>query len=324
MAAELSRDLETMPKVRRKSRFFTSHFWAETLWAFVRAVLVLGICYIIVYPLLIKLSSSMMTEKDMYDMLVKWIPRKLNYESIVQNYRLLYGFMDYPKALFNSLVLATTVALLQVVSSSLIGYGLARFDFFGKNLLFALVILTLLIPPQMIMVPLFLNFRFFDFFGIMPKSVNLLGTYWPFILTSITGMGLRNGFFIYIMRQVFRGLPKSLEEAALVDGAGQFRTFLTIMVPGAASAMLVVFLFAFVWQYNDYQFTRMYLSNTAPLLPFSLERLMRTFDVEQYSKEYISILNNTGMIMFITPLLLLYGFLQRYFIESIERTGIVG
>lgn len=88
--------------------------------------------------------------------------------------------------------------------------------------------------------------------------------------------------------------------------------------------MLVVFLFAFVWQYNDYQFTRMYLSNTAPLLPFSLERLTRTFDVEQYSKEYISILNNTGMIMFITPLLLLYGFLQRYFIESIERTGIVG
>ncbi|NLL88830.1 MAG: carbohydrate ABC transporter permease [Firmicutes bacterium] len=324
MAAELGRKLEEMPEVRRKSRFLTSHFYGETLWALVRAILVAGICYIIIYPLLIKLSSSMMTENDMYDMLVKWIPRKLNYDSIVQNYSLLYGYMNYPKALFNSLILAATVALLQMISSALIGYGFARFDFFGKNLFFTLVILTLLVPPQMIMVPLFLNFRFFDFFGIMPVSVNLLGTYWPFILTSITGMGLRNGFFIYIMRQVFKGLPKSLEEAALVDGAGYLRTFATIMVPGAASAMLVVFLFAFVWQYNDYQFTRMYLSGSATFLPFALEQLTRTFDVEMYSKEYISILNNTGMIMFIAPLLLLYAFLQRYFIESIERTGIVG
>jgi len=324
MAAELMRNLKNTPEVRRRKKFFLSHFWGEMLWSLVRGILVMGICYIIIYPLLIKLSSSMMTEKDMYDMLVKWIPRKLNYDSIVQNYKLLYGFMNYPRALFNSLVLATTVALLQMISASLIGYGFARFDFLGKNLFFVLVIMTLLVPPQMIMVPLFLNFRFFDFFGMMPVSVNLLGTYWPFILTSITGMGLRNGFFIYIMRQVFRGLPKSLEEAALVDGAGQLRTFFRIMIPGAASAMLVVFLFAFVWQYNDYQFTRMYLSNTATLLPFSLEQLTRAFDVERYSKEYISILNNTGMIMFIAPLLLLYAFLQRYFIESIERTGIVG
>ena len=193
MATELSRNFKEVPEVRHKSKYFTSHFWAETLWALARTILVAGICYIIIYPLLIKLSSSMMTENDMYDMLVKWIPRKLNYDSIVQNYRLLYGYMKYPSALFNSLVLASIVALLQMVSSSLIGYGFARFDFFGKNLFFALVILTLLVPPQMIMVPMFLNFRFFDFFGMMPASVNLLGTYWPFILTSITGIGCVTG-----------------------------------------------------------------------------------------------------------------------------------
>lgn len=321
MGTELSRNLG---KVHNKGKYLTSHYWASVGWSLIRGILVAGICYIIVYPLLIKLSSSLMTEADMYDMVVRWIPRKFNYQSLSQNYSFLYEAMKYPAALLNSVLLASVVAILQVISSTIIGYGFARFNFFGKGLFFTLVILTLLVPPQMNMVPLFLNFRFFDFFGIMRTPVNLLGTYWPFILTSITGMGLRNGFFIYIMRQVFKGLPKSLEEAALVDGAGPIKTFLRVMLPGAGSAMLIVFLFSFVWQYNDFEFTRMYLTGSAVLLPFTLENLTRIVDVEMFSHEYISIINNTGMIMFIAPLVLFYAFLQRFFIESIERTGIVG
>lgn len=137
-------------------------------------------------------------------------------------------------------------------------------------------------------------------------------------------MGLRNGLFIYIMRQVFKNMPKSLEDAAMVDGAGHLRTFLIIMLPGAGSAAVIVFLFSFVWQYNDYYLTSMYLHNTSTLLPFMLERLTLSFDNYAYSNEYMSIIINTGMIMFIAPLLVFYGFLQRYFIESVERTGIVG
>ncbi|HHT36767.1 MAG TPA: hypothetical protein GX019_06265 [Firmicutes bacterium] len=83
-------------------------------------------------------------------------------------------------------------------------------------------------------------------------------------------------------------------------------------------------MFSFVWQYNDYYLTSMYLHNTSTLLPFMLERLTLSFDNYAYSNEYMSIIINTGMIMFIAPLLVFYGFLQRYFIESVERTGIVG
>ena len=144
------------------------------------------------------------------------------------------------------------------------------------------------------------------------------------MLTSITGLGLKNGLFIYIMRQFFKGMPKSLEEAALVDGAGQLRTFFRIMLPGAKVSLIIVFLFSFVWQYNDLFLTSMYMRQTQTLLPFKLRNLTLIFDNLDYSDEYISVIINTGMIMFITPVLLLYAFLQRYFIESIERTGIVG
>lgn len=321
----MSTELQSQDQgVYYKRKYQTSAYWASLGWSAVRMVLIAGICFIIIYPMLVKLSSSLMTEADMYDLTVKWIPRRLNYQGIAENYQLLYDEMSYPAALLNSLVLAFVVSILQMISCSAIGYGFARFKFFGNNFFFALVILTLLVPPQMMMIPLFLNFRFFDVFGLIRTPINLLGTYWPFILTSITGVGLKNGLFIYIMRQVFRGMPKSLEEAALVDGAGPIRTFLTIMMPGATSALIIVFLFSFVWQYNDYQFTSMYLTSSSVLLPFKLDQLTRIFDVYQYSEEYVSIVTNTGMIMFITPLLIFYAFLQRYFVESIERTGIVG
>lgn len=308
----------------RTSKYRTTSYWASIGWSIARAVLVSGICFLIVHPLLVKISSSLMTEADLYDLSVKWFPRKLSFQSIARNYQMLYHEMNYGVALINSLLLAFLVAFLQLISCSVIGYGFARFKYFGSNFVFALVILTLLVPPQMIMVPLFLNFRFFDLFGLIKTPLNLLGTYWPFVLTSLTGMGLKNGLFIYVMRQVFSGQPKSLEEAALVDGAGQIRTFFTIMLPGAKSALLIVFLFSFVWQYNDYYLTSMYLRNTSMLLPFKLDGLTQIFDVYEYSKEYVTIVNNTGMLMFIAPLLVFYTFLQRYFVESIERTGIVG
>jgi len=305
-------------------KYQTTAYWASIGWAVARAVLVSGLCFLILQPLLVKISSSFMTELDLFDPTVKWIPRKLSFSRISDNYNVVYQAMKYGRALLNSIGLALVVACLQLISCSVIGYGFARFRYFGSGVVFALVILTLLVPPQMIMVPLFLNFRFFDLFGLIKTPLNLLGTFWPFVLTSITGMGSRNGLFIYIMRQVFKGQPKSLEEAALVDGAGYLRTFFTIMLPGAKPAMLVVFLFSFVWQYNDFFLTSLYFRNTAELLPFRLLDLPVIFDIYKFSREYITIINNTAMLMFVAPLMIMYAFLQRFFIESIERTGIVG
>ncbi len=294
------------------------------LFSLGRYALIISISFVILYPLLAKIPSSLMTEADAIDRMVRWIPRELTGD----NFRIAFELMNYPVTFKNSLGLTLLVSLLQLTSCTLIGYGLARFDFRGSNLLFGLVIFTLIVPPQMINIPLYLNWRFFDLFGLLSAPLNLIGTHWPFILTSITGTGLRNGFFIYMMRQVFRGMPKDLEDAAYVDGANSFTTFFRIMLPSAGTGLLTVFLFAFVWQWNDIFLSTLYLGGSLEYLPFALEQITNILYEGRrelpVSFQYASTLNNAGMLLFIAPLLVLYAFLQRYFVESIERTGIKG
>lgn len=289
-----------------------------------RTVFLIGVAYIILHPLLTKLSSSLMSINDMFDQTVKWIPRSFT----LQHYKDTWGFMNYPLAFRNSFLLTLTVSALQLVSCTMVGYGLGRFNFKGGKVIFALVLFTLVVPPQMIMIPMYLNFRFFDIYGLIPRpGFNLLNSYWPFILISITSVGLRNGLFIYIMRQFFRGMPRDLEDASYVDGAGLFRTFLTIMLPGAVPGLIIVFLFAFVWQWNDYFYVLLFMGGNSNFLPHTLNNVaLRAMEgrTDFLQTHYSSLISNTGMIMFITPLLLLYIVMQRYFIESIERTGITG
>lgn len=294
---------------------------SEVSLAVFRLVLIIGISYIILFPILTKLSSSFMARKDLVDQTVKWIPKNFT----LDNYRMAVQTLRFPTVFKNSAFLSLLVSILQLCSSTLVGYGLARFDFRGKGLVFGAAIFTLVVPPQMIMVPLYLNWRFFDLYGLIPgQGIKLLGTYWPFVLTSITGTGLRNGLFILVMRQFFRGMPKNLEEAAYVDGASPLMAFFRVMLPGATSAAVVVFLFAFVWQWNDSFLTTLYLDSN--FLPVALGNLTRTLarELEMNHPQYFSLIVNAGSLLMIAPVLVIYGLLQRYFVESIERTGLVG
>lgn len=297
-------------------------------YALVRGILIIGLSFIIIYPLLLKISSSLMTQKDLFDQTVYWISR----QPTLENFKVAFSLMNYPKTFLNSFLLTLLVSTAQLASCLVIGYGFARFKFRGRKLWFALVIAVVLVPPQLIMIPRYLNFRYFNLFGLIPGSgINLLGSFWPFLLISLTGVGLKNGLFIFIMRQYFMGMSSELEEAAYIDGAGPIRTFLTIMVPHAVPAMVIVFLFSFVWQWNDLFYTDLFLPN-AELLPHVLKDLSFNYGIVHLTaaeraalltSEFNSILNNAGIILFIAPLIVLYTFLQRYFIESIEKTGLV-
>lgn len=304
------------------------------LWKFIRAILIIGICFVILYPLIIKFTVSIMEEKDLYDITVRYIPKNFT----LKNYLTVWTHMEYPKAFWNSFKLSLSTSIMQLISCTLIGYGFARFQFPLKKWLFGLLMLTLIVPPQTIMVPLFLHFRYFDVLGmfstITGNKINILDTYWPFVLLSATGMGLKNGLYVYIMRQYFRGAPKELEEAAYVDGAGAFRTFYKIMLPGAIPMMVTVFLFSFVWQWTDTFYTSLFLPKLH-VLPTALLGLANTvanryssklFDstMVYLSPAYTSMLNNTASILAIIPLAIIYVFAQRYFVESIERSGITG
>jgi multiple sugar transport system permease protein len=171
------------------------------------------------------------------------------------------------------------------------------------------------------MVPLFINFQ--DFFGF-----NLIGSqqsWWPMAILTVLGIGLRSGLYIYIFRQFFRGLPKEIEEAAFIDGAGPFYTYLRVMMPNAVPAIVTVLLFSFVWHYNDTFYASLFMRES-DLMSMRLGILGDTYqNIEsEFNPERVRMVVNAGVLLAIAPILILYLFLQRYFVESMERSGIVG
>jgi len=303
-------------------------------WKFVRSVFLLGFCFVILYPVLTMLSRAFMDKVDIYDNTVLWIPKHFTLENI----RIAGDMIEYWPAFKNSVILAISITIVQTLACLVIGYGFARFNFKLKGLLFGLVVFTIIVPPHLLMVSIYLHFRFFDVFGIVKaitntRGINLLDTFAPFYLLAFTGQGIKNGLFIYIFRQFFRGMPKETEEAALVDGAGVFRTFGQIMLPGAITAITTVSLFSFVWQWNDTTYASLFLKNTK-VLPLTYEFLgmfspemqqesmLTTFDTS--NPYFVGMLKSTGVLIMMIPVIVLYIFCQRFFIESIERTGVVG
>ncbi|KAB8125818.1 carbohydrate ABC transporter permease [Gracilibacillus oryzae] len=303
-------------------------------WIIFRALLIVGLSFVILYPILLKVSIAFKDKADIYDPTVVFIPRNFT----LDNFQYVMDAMNYVEVLIHSFVLSGGTMILTTIACALAGYGFARFAFKGRNLLFGLVILTILVPPQTLMVPIYLLYRDFDLLGLIRlfnggEGVNLIGSYWPFVISSITGMGLKAGLFIFIFRQFFKGFPKEIEEAAHVDGAGVFKTFFRVMLPNAVPAIITVMLFAFVWQWNDIFFTTMFLDN-AKVMSMQLQTVGATIAYQISTSAgggvggvdpfYVSMLVNTSVLLGILPLLIMYAFVQRHFVESVERTGIVG
>ncbi|WP_183597227.1 carbohydrate ABC transporter permease [Paenibacillus phyllosphaerae] len=312
------------------ARLLSVESWKRGLWSFVRLALIIGLSFVILYPILQKISTAIKHKTDLYSPIVIWIPAHYTWD----NFKQAISIMDYWQTLLNTFALSSTTTILTAASCALAGYGFARLKFKGSGLLFGGVILTIMVPPTTILIPIYLNLKDFTLMGIIPlltgKSLNLLNTYWPFILTSITANSLKAGLYIFIFRQFFRGIPKEVEEAAYMDGAGVGQTFLRIMLPNAVPAVVTVTLFSFVWQWNDSFFTTTYLTSSKVMatqlssLPYNLSIFLSDGENSKADPFYMSMVQDTGILLAILPLIILYLFVQRYFVESIERTGLVG
>lgn len=293
------------------------------LWKAVRTVMIVGFCFIILFPLFLRLSVAFRSKADIYDPTVLWIPRHFTLDNI----KIAMEATQYFPALLNTFLISAGTTIVQLASCALAAYAFARLKFRGSGLLFGLVIFTIVVPPQTIMIPLYLTYRYFDLFGLIKlftgkSSLNLIDTFWPFLISYATAMGLKNGLYIYIFRQFFRGIPKEIEESAFVDGAGVLRTFYRIMLPNAVPAIITVVLFSFVWQWNDSYYVSLFLSKVKVLSTQLMD--MGSALGKEPDLVYQSMLLNTGVLLLTAPLIILYLFVQRYFVESVERTGIVG
>ena len=289
-----------------------------------RFVILFGLGFVIMYPLIYMISCSFRERGDMSDPTVMWIPRHYTLKVIAET----LDAMDYWKTLGNTLLLNIGCSLVQVVSCAVTGYGFARFRFRGKKLFFVIVIMMILVPSQVISLPLYTQFRYFGIKGLF--SVNLIDSRLTMYLPAMTGNGIRSGLMILIFRQFFKGLPRELEDAAYIDGCGPFMTFVRVMAPNAAAAFLTVFLFSVVWYWNDYYVSTTFFTNnkTIALMLTNLDSQLkiRLFDdpTLQISPREQIVWKEAGCLLSIAPVLLLYVCLQKHFTEGIERSGIVG
>lgn len=307
-----------------KSKYI--HKLKAFLLSLFKFLLLLGISYIILGPVISMLCSSFFSSTDLYNPTVFLIPINPTFD----NYRLSFLRLNYVKTLSITLVYITSVTLIQVIITSMVGYGFARFEFPFKRLLFACVIITIVLPTHTIMLPLYTHFRNWDLFGIcqlmLGHRLNLLSTQVPMVLMTVFGVGLRSGLFIYIFRQFFRGLPKEIEEAAFIDGAGMWYTYFRIMLINAMPAVITVTVFSMVWQYNDMFYCSLFSIPTNQDLTFKLSTIAATITgVDQIRDPLVvQLYVYAGVVMVLLPILVIYLILQRYFMEGVERSGIVG
>ena len=293
------------------------------------AIYALLICigFIYIYPILYMISSSFMTLDDLLDSSIKWIPSSVNLENYIQAAK----SMDFWMSLLKSVVLAGVPTIGNLISCALAGYGLARFEFPGKKLAIGLIVFTFILPAQITMIA---TYRLYNDIGI-------LNSIWAFILPSVLAVGLNAPIFILIFYQFFKQVPKVLIEAAQIDGAGYLKSFLQISVPSAAPAFITVGLFSFVWYWNESYLTQMYVSGAVSganignkgwswtTLVVELDQFAANYNeyAQTSGSQAVSLnesINMAGTMLSILPLLLMYFVLQRYFVESIDRTGITG
>jgi multiple sugar transport system permease protein len=291
-----------------------------------RLIVILGVSYVILGPLIGILASSFFSDSDAYSPLVYIIPQ----QPTLERYTHAILRLDFFNVIAKDLWYVLAITAIQVLVCSFVGYGFARFDFPFKRALFGCVIVMIVIPAHSVMLPLYIAFRKFDPLGLMtllaggPK--NLLGTPVPVAIMSLLGCGLRSGVFIYIFNQFFRGLPKEIEEAAFVDGAGPFYTYLRIMLVNAAPSVLTVAIFSLVWQYNDTFMANLFHLSSDMILSKRITSLQATLaNVDRILDPGISQLYvYAGIVMMLMPIIIIYAVLQRRFIEGVERSGIVG
>ena len=307
-------DSSRLNRVQRKTgRFFVN---------LILFILLLGFAYVILYPFLAKITASFMSESDLYDATVSLVPTRL----VLDNYKTVLQDSPFVRSLLNTLLYSTVTAVCATVSAALVGYGLGRFRFRGCNLIFALVVITMLIPSQTLALPLYSAFRYFDVFGIFELTLGhpleLTNSVAPLAILSITCLGFRGGIFVVLMRQYYKNIPNELVEAAYVDGASPLRTLRQVVLPMARSMLTVVFILAFAWEWTD-TFYSTNLMGAVDLLPKTVQDLA-TVNISSSSEYYYYyVLANTALILAIIPLLLIYVIFQRQIIEGIERSGLV-
>ncbi|MCR5743557.1 MAG: carbohydrate ABC transporter permease [Lachnospiraceae bacterium] len=304
----------------------TAHLIKAFLLGLFKFIVIIGISYVILGPIIGMISNSFFSDEDAYSALVYLIPQS----PTLERYQASIKVLNYLTTLKNTFIYVLILMAIQVFMCSMVGYGFARYNFPLKKLWFGCVVIMIVIPVNTIMLPLYMTFRIFDPFNLVTlikgEPMNLMATSIPMYMMTFFATGLRSGLYIYIFNQFFRGLPKEIEEAAFVDGAGSWYTYFFIMLVNALPSVVTVAIFSLVWQYNDTFYASLFhLSDTSAIsikISTLADNVANAYSITD--PNILELYTYAGIILVILPVLLIYCVLQKQFIEGVERSGIVG
>lgn len=267
-------------------------------------VVLVGFGILMIYPLIWMFFASFKTNQEIYGS-VGLLPESFSWESYVDGWNAIGG-NTYATFFKNSFMLVIPTTLLTVVASMFVAYGFARFEFKGKKVLFTLLLSTLMLPNAILIIPRYSIFR----------SLNVLDSYWPFYLMSAFAC---YPFFTYMIIQFLRGIPNELDESAYIDGCSTFKTFTHILLPLLKPALFSAGLFQFLWTYNDY-FNSLIYVNTVTKYTVSMA-LRLSLDAES-----VVIWKNVMAMscVAVLPVVILFFLCQKYFVDGIATTGLKG
>ncbi len=279
-------------------------------------VLLLALGFVYLYPLFFMAVNSLMDSNDLVNPTVSWVPTRLYWG----NYIIAIKVLQVGKAMVSSLVMAGVPAILQTASCAFIGYGFARFKFPLKNFWMVLLLAAFIIPVQITLIPRYILF----------DAYKMINTVMPSFLPALLGQGIKGSIFVLIFYQFFRSYPITLDEAAEIDGAGKFETFFRIALPMSIPAVIVAFLFSFVWYWNETYLSGIFFGKAIQTLPMRLQSFVKSYATLYPSADGSAgnrlneSIRMAGTVITIAPLIIMYMVLQKQFVESVDKTGITG
>ena len=261
---------------------------------------VIGFCFVMLYPILWLVMSSFKPSSEVFKNSSSLWPKHFTFQNYVEGWKG-FGGISFGTFFKNSLFVASVSTIGQVVSSTIVAYGFARVKFKGKGFLFAILVMTML-PSQVLMIPQYLLFN----------SFHWINSFKPLIIPAFTGLP----FFIFLIIQFIRGIPKSIDESALMDGCGHIRIFAYMVLPLSVPSIITSAVFAFYWKWDDFMGPLLYLQR--PKM-YTVSLALRSFSDPAAGTDWGAMF--AMLMLSLLPCFLIFIFFQKYLVEGIVTTG---
>ena len=306
---------------------------ASFLYKLFRYALLIGISYVVMFPIIKMISSAFTPPQELYTEDSGFLPSRATF----MNFENFQNYFPYLKYAATTAEIALISTFLQLISCSLVGYGLGRYKFKGNALVYACVLFTIILPVQTSIIPLFYEYRWFDIFGIGKLiglftgetfTINLLKNHMSFYVPSLLAVGFNSGIYIFLFRQFFASMPRDLEEAAKIDGCNPVTIYFRIMIPNITPVVVTVALLSVIYYWNDSLLTGIFaLKDEGQTLMVALEELVRQgsgvgkgeLDAMRAQAERYAVI-----LASVTPLMIFFLIGQKFFVECMDRSGSKG